>query len=223
MSPLSRQQLTAKPRSKLKRSGYVTNISGPATRLAIAAGGIVVTTASVRHDHVGATEEAVFRFDNTLPERIFRPTSLIMQLGALGAAPAAGAVALAVGDRRLASHLVVAGSATWALSKVFKRRIRRPRPASLLDGTHLRGSEATGLGHPSGHAGVAVALGVAALPHVGRTARLFIGGLVPAVGLARMYVGAHLPLDIVGCAALGLAVEASTDIYQALRNGADRA
>jgi undecaprenyl-diphosphatase len=184
---------------------------------------MVLTTASVRHDHVGATEEKVFRLVNDLPERIYHPAWLIMQLGALGAAPAAGAVALAVGDRRLASRLVVAGTATWALSKVFKRCIGRPRPASLLDGTHLRGSEATGFGYLSGHAGVAVALGVAALPGVGRTARLFIGGLVSAVGLARMYVGAHLPLDIVGGAALGLAVEASTDIYQALRNSADRA
>jgi undecaprenyl-diphosphatase len=223
MSLIWRQQLTAQAAEKAARAGYMTNRSGSATRLAIAAGGIVLTTASVRHDHVAAAEEKVFRLVNDLPERIYRPVWLIMQLGTIGAAPAAAAVALMAGERRLASRLVVAGTATWALSKVFKRWIGRPRPASLLDGTHLRGSEATGLGYLSGHAGVAVALGVAALPSVGRPGRLFIGGLVPAVGLARMYIGAHLPLDIVGGAALGLAVEAATDIYQALRNSADRA
>jgi len=31
---------------------------------------------------------------------------------------------------------------------------------------------------------------------------------VPLVGLARLYVGAHLPLDMAGGAGLGLAVEA---------------
>ena len=32
-------------------------------------------------------------------------------------------------------------------------------------------------------------------------------GAVPVVGLARMYVGAHLPLDVVGGYAVGLAVD----------------
>jgi undecaprenyl-diphosphatase len=59
---------------------------------------------------------------------------------------------------------------------------------------------------------VAVALGIAAVPYVGRSGRVLIAGLVPAVGLARMYVGAHLPLDIVGGAALGLGVEAASTL-----------
>jgi undecaprenyl-diphosphatase len=32
---------------------------------------------------------------------------------------------------------------------------------------------------------------------------------VPGVGLCRIYVGAHLPLDVVGGAAMGLAVDAA--------------
>ena len=48
----------------------------------------------------------------------------------------------------------------------------RPRPSSLVDGTRCRGAEATGLGYVSGHAGVAVALGVAAYPELSPLARL---------------------------------------------------
>jgi hypothetical protein len=54
-----------------------------------------------------------------------------MQLGTLGAAPAAAIVARLAGDRQLAARLGVAGSTTWALSKVVKRLVGRPRPAAL--------------------------------------------------------------------------------------------
>jgi membrane-associated phospholipid phosphatase len=64
--------------------------------------------------------------------------------------------------------------------------------------------------------GVASALGIAALPHMGRSGRRLIGALIPAVGLARIYVGAHLPFDIAGGLALGFAAEAATALYQDL-------
>ena len=36
--------------------------------------------------------------------------------------------------------------------------------------------------------------------------------LVPTVGVSRMYVGAHLPLDVVGGFALGFTVEAVLEL-----------
>ncbi|MBO0817770.1 MAG: phosphatase PAP2 family protein [Actinobacteria bacterium] len=121
----------------------------------------------------------------------------------------AAAMAWLAGERQLAVRLLAAGTGTWALSKLVKQMVRRPRPASLLPGTHRRGPDAAGLGYLSGHAGVAVALGAAALPHLGPVGRSLALLAIPAVGLTRVYVGAHLPLDIVGGAALGLAVDAA--------------
>ena len=101
------------------------------------------------------------------------------------------------------------GTSAWALSKVVKRMVRRPRPGILLPGIRCRGREAAGLGYLSGHAGVAVVLGAAALPRLGAAGRALTLSAVPVVGLTRVYVGAHLPLDVAGGMALGLAIEAA--------------
>ena len=45
-----------------------------------------------------------------------------------------------------------------------------------------------------------------AWPWLGRRGRIAVAALVTVVCLSRVYVGAHLPLDVVGGAGLGLAV-----------------
>jgi undecaprenyl-diphosphatase len=182
-------------------------------RLILASAAVVATGASAQNNRVTEREEQVFRLVNDLPEGIYLPVWLVMQLGALGTVPLAAAAAWRTGDRQLATRLLVGGSATWALSKVVKRQVGRPRPGELLAGTHQRGAAATGLGFLSGHAGVAVALGTATLHRVGPGGGLVILTAVSLVGLARMYVGAHLPLDVVGGAALGLGVESAVRLY----------
>jgi undecaprenyl-diphosphatase len=164
----------------------------------------LITALAVRRHRVGPHETMAFRAVNDLPDSLYRPAWLVMQLGALGAAPAAAGAAWLSGDHELAGRLLADGTGTWALAKLVKQLVRRPRPAALLPGTRCRGSQATGLGYLSGHAGVAAALGAAALPHLGRTGRVLTLVAVPVVGLTRIYTGAHLPLDIAGGAALGL-------------------
>jgi glycosyltransferase 2 family protein len=200
------------PRPTAGRRSLADVLADPRVRLVAGVAALLVTAMAVRRDRVGPVEATAFRAVNGLPDPLFLPAWAIMQLGTIGAVPVAAGTAWLAGDRELAGRLLVGGAGTWALSKVIKQVVRRPRPVTLLPGTRTRGRDAAGLGYLSGHAGVAVALGAAALPHLGPVGRALTLSAVPAVGLTRVYVGAHLPLDIAGGAALGLTIDAATDL-----------
>src|SRR5262249_56515325 len=99
---------------------------------------------------VSPAEAKVFGAVNGLPDALYPPAWAIMQLGTLGAAPAAAGAAWLAADGELAGRLLASGVATWALSKLVKQVVRRPRPAALLPGIRRRGPDAAGLGYPSG-------------------------------------------------------------------------
>jgi membrane-associated phospholipid phosphatase len=194
-------------------------LADPRGRLCVGTAVLLATSGAVRHDRVGPGEARAFRAVNGLPDAWRLPAWIVMQLGAFGAVPASAAAAWLAGDAELAGRLLVSGTGTWGLSKAVKQIVRRPRPAALLPGTRRRGREAAGLGYLSGHAAVAVALGATAIPRLGPAGRGVVRSAVPLVGLTRVYVGAHLPLDSVGGAALGLAVAATVDLAATWQHG----
>ncbi|HEU5479945.1 MAG TPA: phosphatase PAP2 family protein, partial [Candidatus Tumulicola sp.] len=73
-------------------------------------------------------------------------------------------------------------------------------------GVVVRGRHAGGYGFPSGHTAVAFAVAAALAPDLPRPVRPFVWLLAVIVGFARVYVGAHFPLDVLGGAALGYAI-----------------
>jgi glycosyltransferase 2 family protein len=181
-------------------------------RLLLGVVGIAATASVVRRDRVGPREARAFRAVNALPDELRGPLWVGMQAGALGAVPVAAGAARLAGRERLPGRLLVTGTAAWLLAKAVKPCAGRPRPLALIPDARCRGPEATGLGYVSGHAAVVVALVSAALPHLGRRGRAVALGLPAVVGLSRLYVGAHLPLDVAGGAALGLAVDAAVSL-----------
>jgi membrane-associated phospholipid phosphatase len=164
------------------------------------------TTAATRSQRVAAWEHRATRRLNRLPDRWHAPIWTVMQSGSLAAPLVAAAAALAAHRPWLGLRLARSGLSAYVLAKVVKRAIRRGRPADLVSGIGVRGRPAGGAGYVSGHAAVSMALACEAYRWLGRPALPLPLVVAPLVGTARVYVGAHLPLDVLGGAALGCAV-----------------
>ena len=167
---------------------------------------LVLASLPVHPDSVSDAETRVFSALNATTVLPFVVVWPLMQLGNIVVVPCAAAVAAAFRRWRLAAGLLLAGAGVYLLAKQVKGVVPRGRPDGLLSDVVVRGTPALGRGFISGHAAVVTSLLVVAWPWLPRPARIAGVVLVLAVCLARVYVGAHLPLDVVGGAALGLAV-----------------
>src|SRR5919206_3169969 len=190
----------------LPRPGYGRH-SSDLVRVALGAAVLALTTTAIHKDFVGDREAALFRVVNelALPGWTWPGVWLVMQLGVIGAVPLVAVLALATRRLRLALDAVLAAGSIYLIAKLVKEFVQRGRPQTLLPDVHILGEPARGLGYVSGHSAVAVALAPVANPYLGRRARRVAWVLAACVCLARMYVGSHLPHDVVGGAALGWA------------------
>ncbi len=161
-----------------------------------------------RRKGIEPIEERVFRAANEAPDAIAIPVRAIMQAGTFVTVPASSAVAFLAGWRRLAAGLAVGGTAAWLLAKEAKPLGSRPRPSGVLEGVRTREGIEGDLGWVSGHAATSTTLALTLWPWVPAEARPALLGTVGMTWFGRMYVGAHLPLDLVGGAGLGMMIAA---------------
>jgi uncharacterized membrane protein YbhN (UPF0104 family)/membrane-associated phospholipid phosphatase/predicted Ser/Thr protein kinase len=183
---------------------------GDALRLVLGALILLATMSAIHQHRIGVRETDVFRVINdlALPGWTWPGVWLVMQLGVIGAVPLVVGLALLTRRWRLALYAALAGGTIYLVAKLVKEFVQRGRPQTLLDGVHILGEPARGLGYVSGHSAVAVALATVASPFLGRRARRVAWVLAGCVCVARIYVGAHLPFDVLGGAALGWAAGA---------------
>jgi glycosyltransferase 2 family protein len=142
---------------------------------------------------------------NGLPDSLQPVVWPVMQVGNFWMCAAAAPAGFALG-RRVQTSVAWSGSVilAWGAAKAIKRIVRRGRPIDFLPATIVRERGITGMGYVSGHTAIAFALPAAAWPYIPRGCRALSFVIASAVGLSRVYVGAHLPLDVIGGAGLGV-------------------
>ncbi|MFP5320886.1 MAG: phosphatase PAP2 family protein [Acidimicrobiia bacterium] len=162
-------------------------------------------------------EVAVVEAVNDLPGPVVDVLEVVMQLGARPAIVLVALVAAVLADRRrlrVGIAVAVAGGLAWFATAQVKDVVDRPRPVGVGAAVEVR-DDSPGRGYPSSHTGVAAATLVAAALATRRPVGAALA-LAAVVGLGRMAVGVHLPLDVVGGLALG-AVAAALAVHLALR------
>ena len=182
--------------------------SAPITA-AIATGVFVLTVLLARPRTVSSAEAELFRAVNEAPSWLYQPVWPVMQFGnvlvASGVALLAGA---ALRRWRVAAAGAIAAVIAWYVAKLVKNLIERGRPGVYLSEIRIPGVIEDGFGFVSGHSAVAFALATVVAVALPRWWRGVPFAIATIVAIARLYVGVHLPLDVLGGAAVGVAIGA---------------
>lgn len=103
---------------------------------------------------------------------------------------------------RLGARIGTSALLATLFSQVLKRTLGRARPTSAIEGFTALAENPDAFSFPSGHtsAAFAVAVALAGAPFgIGPVSLLLATG----IGLSRVYLGAHYPLDVTAGAVLG--------------------
>ncbi len=167
----------------------------------------------VRDGDVSGIEESVFNAINGLPDWLKPPLWVFQIFGSLAFVAVAALAALAFRRHRLGLALVAAIPLKLSLEWwVVKALVERERPSFTVPDAVIRDVNTSPLGFPSGHAIFAFALAGILAPYLGRRGKIVVYALAVLNSFARVYLGAHNPLDVVAGAALGIAIAAGLNL-----------
>lgn len=185
---------------------------GDIVRLVVGVLVFVIATMLAMTGSVSLIEEYLFRLINYLPAFLWPAIETVMQMGALLFVPVAALIALLYKHPRLAIKISSGGVGVWLLAKLAKSLVHRDRPFYILNEIVQRAQNSGILGFPSGHAAVAALLATVSSAYMKKSWSRLAWLMVWTVAVARVYVGAHLPLDVIAGVAMGWALGSALNL-----------
>lgn len=166
---------------------------------------LFILTAAIANGGAGPIETAIFTTFNSLNDNFYLFFGIIDLFGAIGMVVIVSIIVALTKRYATALKILIAGFAAYYAAYEIKLLDIRARPGALLETANVRDTYSIDtLGFPSGHAAVATVLAFTAYQYMPKKWHRPITLLAVLVGVSRLFMGVHFPMDLLGGFLIGL-------------------
>lgn len=160
------------------------------------------------------SEYSLFAYINNWPDYLTYIFLVVTQFGSAWAVFGLTLTFIGVKRSRIALRLFAMSAIAVLITETLKHIIKRPRPLELFGSGNVREIASSGYGFPSSHTAIATVIGLIILGMVPKKYRWICWFGIFLVGLSRIYLGVHSPLDVLGGFLVGIFVVGSVSLIR---------